>query len=57
VGGFLAEYVNGENILRCGCVGAAAASFVVEGVGPTVFGDKPQVYERARELYEKEIKQ
>jgi len=57
VGGFLAEYVNGENILRCACVGAAAASFVVEGVGPTVFGDKPQVYERARELYEKEIKQ
>jgi sugar/nucleoside kinase (ribokinase family) len=56
IGGFLAEYVNGENILRCACVGAAAASFVVEGVGPTSFGDKAQVYQRARELYEKEIK-
>jgi sugar/nucleoside kinase (ribokinase family) len=57
IGGFLAEYVNGENILRCACVGAAAASFVVEGIGPTSFGDKTQVYQRARELYEKEIKQ
>jgi sugar/nucleoside kinase (ribokinase family) len=57
IGGFLAEYVNGENILRCACVGAATASFVVEGIGPTFFGDKTQVYQRARELYEKEIKQ
>lgn len=57
VGGFLAEYVNGENIVRCACVGTAAASFVVEGIGPTCFGDKTQVYQRARELYEKEIKQ
>jgi len=52
VGGFLAEYVNGENILRCACVGIAAASFVVEGVGPTSFGDKTQVYQRARLLFE-----
>jgi sugar/nucleoside kinase (ribokinase family) len=57
IGGFLAEYVNGENLLRCACVGSAAASFVVEGIGPTSFGDKPQVYQRAHELYEKEIKQ
>jgi sugar/nucleoside kinase (ribokinase family) len=57
IGGFLAEYVNGENTLRCACVGSAAASFVVEGIGPTSFGDKTQVYQRARELYEKEIKQ
>ncbi len=57
IGSFLAEYVNGENVLRCACVGAAAASFVVEGIGPTFFGDKTQIYQRARELYEKEIKQ
>ncbi len=57
VGGFLAEYINDESILRCACVGSAAASFVVEGVGPTSFGDKTQVYQRARELYEKRIKQ
>jgi sugar/nucleoside kinase (ribokinase family) len=57
IGGFLAEYVNDESILRCACVGAASASFVVEGIGPTSFADKTQVYQRARELYEKEIKQ
>jgi sugar/nucleoside kinase (ribokinase family) len=57
ISGFLAEYVNGENILRCACVGAATASFVVEGIGPTFFGDKTQVYQRAHELYEKGIKQ
>jgi hypothetical protein len=38
-------------------VGSAVASFVVEGVGPMSFGDKTQVYERARAVYEKEIKQ
>ena len=37
ISGFLSEYVNGENILRCACVGAATASFVVEGIGPTFF--------------------
>ena len=57
IGGFLAEYVNGENVLRCACVGSATASFVVEGIGPTFFGDREQIYQRARELYEKEIKQ
>jgi len=57
IGGFLAEYVNGENVLRCVCVGSATASFVVEGIGPTFFGDREQIYQRARELYEKGIKQ
>jgi hypothetical protein len=28
----------------------------VEGMGPTFFGDKETIYERARSLYEKEIK-
>lgn len=56
IGGFLAEYVNDENLLRCACVGAAVASLVVEAPGPTFFGDKEQIYQRARMLYEKEIK-
>jgi sugar/nucleoside kinase (ribokinase family) len=56
IGGFLAEYVNGENHLRCACVGSAAASLVVEALGPTFFGDKDQIYKRARLLYEKETK-
>ncbi|MGC9346215.1 MAG: carbohydrate kinase family protein [Candidatus Bathyarchaeales archaeon] len=57
IGGFLAEYIRGENSLWCACVGSAAASFVVEAAGPTFFGDKAEVYRRARVLYEKEIKQ
>lgn len=57
IGGFLAEYVYGENYLRCACVGSAVASLVVEGIGPTSFGDKAEIYRRGRLLYEKEIKE
>jgi len=57
VGGFLAEYIRGESSAWCACVGSAAASLVVEAVGPTFFGDKAEIYRRARMLYEKEIKQ
>jgi sugar/nucleoside kinase (ribokinase family) len=57
VGGFLAEYVRGEDCSWCSCVGAAVASLVVEGIGPTFFGDKEEIIRRARVLYEKEIKE
>jgi sugar/nucleoside kinase (ribokinase family) len=57
IGGFLAEYVHGEDCSWCSYVGSAAASLVVEGVGPTFFGDKEETYRRARVLYEKEIKE
>jgi sugar/nucleoside kinase (ribokinase family) len=54
IGSFLAEYVNGEDCSWCSYVGSAAASLVVEGIGPTFFGDKDEIYRRARLLYEKE---
>ena len=54
IGGFLAEYIRGENLLWCACVGSAAASLVVEAAGPTFFGDKAEIYQRARVLSEKE---
>jgi len=57
IGGFLAEYIRGEDILWCSCVGSAAASLVVEAIGPTFFGEKTEIYRRARLLYEKEIKE
>ena len=57
MGGFLAEYINDEDHLRCACVGSAAASLVVEAIGPTFFGSKQQIYQRARLLYEKGIKE
>ena len=57
MGGFLTEYVRQKDSLWCACVGSAAASLVVEGIGPTFFGKKEEIYRRARSIYEKEIKQ
>lgn len=53
IGAFLAEYIKGKNPLWCACVGSAASSFVVEGIGPAVFGGKEETYRRANEIYEK----
>ena len=57
IGSFLAEYVSGEDCSWCSYVGSAAASLVVEGIGPTFFGDKEEIYRRAHLLYKKEIKE
>jgi len=56
IGAFLAEYVHGKDPVWCTCVGSASASFVVEGVGPKSFGEREETYERAREIYEKQLK-
>lgn len=56
-GGFLAEYARGEDSSWCSCVGSAVASLVIEGIGPTHFGDIDEIYRRARLLYEKGIKE
>jgi len=55
VGAFLAEYIGNEGPLWCACVGSASASFVVEDIGPSGFGDRVETYARAREIYEKHI--
>lgn len=57
IGAFLAEYARGEDCAWCSQVGSAAASLVVEGIGPTSFGEKEEIYRRAHALYEKEIKE
>jgi sugar/nucleoside kinase (ribokinase family) len=56
IGAFLAEYLKGKDPLWCACVGSAASSFVVEGIGPAVFGEKEEIYTRARGIYEKGLK-
>jgi len=53
IGAFLAEYIKGKDPLWCACVGSAASSFVVEGIGPAVFGGKEETYRRANKIYEK----
>jgi len=57
IGGFLTEYLRQKESLWCACVGSALASLVIEGIGPTCFGKKEEVYLRAKVLYEKELKQ
>lgn len=57
MGGFLTEYLRQKESVWCACVGSAAASLVVEGIGPTYFGTKEEIYLRANSLYEKELKQ
>jgi len=57
IGAFLAEYLQRKEPLWCACVGSAASSFVVEGIGPEVFGEKEETYMRAKGIYEKELKQ
>ncbi len=57
IGGFLAEYSRGEDCSWCSYVGSAAASVVVEGIGPTALSDREEVYRRAHILDGKEIKQ
>ena len=56
IGGFLTEYLRQKESTWCACVGSAAASVVVEGLGPTYFGKKEEIYSRAKILYEKELK-
>jgi sugar/nucleoside kinase (ribokinase family) len=53
IGGFLNEYVNAKDSFWCACVGSAAASLVVEGLGPISLGDKQETYRRAEVIYEK----
>ncbi len=57
VGAFLAEWTRKKEPFWCACVGAAAASLVVEDVGSRFFGSKEEICGRAEAAYEKEIKQ
>jgi len=52
-GAFLAEYVKGKDPIWCASIGSASASFLVEGVGPEVFGGKEEIYARAPKIYGK----
>ena len=53
MGGFLTEYLRAKDSFWCSCVGSAAASFIVEGLGPTCLGNKEEIYGRANAIYEK----
>jgi sugar/nucleoside kinase (ribokinase family) len=52
IGAFLAECTRNKEPLWCACVGSAAASLVVEDVGSRFFGEKAEIYSRAKVIYE-----
>ena len=53
IGGFLTEYLRQKNSIWCACVGSAAASVVVEGLGPTYFGKKEEIYAQSQSFVRK----
>jgi sugar/nucleoside kinase (ribokinase family) len=56
IAAYLVEHFRGKDPFWCACVGSAAASMVVEGMGTIFFGEKAEIYRRADVVYEKEIK-
>jgi sugar/nucleoside kinase (ribokinase family) len=50
MGAFLSEHIHQKEPFWCTCVGAAAASLVVEGVGTSFFGEKGEIYRRAKSI-------
>lgn len=56
IGGFLAEYIRGEDLLWCVSVGSSVSSYVIEEVGPGGFRGRRRVYERARWVYERIVR-
>lgn len=56
IGAFITEYLRNADPLWCTCVGAAAASFVIEKIGPEGFRGNREIYRRAVPIYEKTLK-
>lgn len=50
IAGFMAEYAEGEDVEWCAAVGSAAASAVVETVGPSIIITKQELQERAEKV-------
>ena len=50
IAGFMAEYANGEGVEWCAAVGSAAASAVVETVGPRIRIGRTELFERAEKI-------
>jgi ribokinase len=52
-GAFLVEYLKTGDSVWSTALASAAASFVVEGIGPSNFGERHQTEERAEDIIEK----
>lgn len=52
IGAFLSMCLQQKNLVWSACLGSAAASLVIEGVGTSFSGDKSEIYRRAKTLFE-----
>jgi sugar/nucleoside kinase (ribokinase family) len=53
IGAFMAQYLKEDHPIWCAAIGSAAASFVIEGLGPSRFGESSEILERADVIYNK----
>lgn len=51
MGGFLTEFIRAKDPFWCACMGSAASSIVIEGVGPTHLGEKEEIHRRAETIF------
>ncbi len=51
MGGFLVEFIRAKDPLWCACMGSAASSTVIEGVGPMYLGEKEEIHRRAETIF------
>jgi sugar/nucleoside kinase (ribokinase family) len=56
LGAFISEYLEGEDLVWCACMGSAMASFVVETFGARIEASKREASQRAEELVNRVVK-
>jgi len=56
MGGFLSEYLKGEEASWCAVMGAAASSYVIETVGAIINQSNQEIRSRAENLYDGVLK-
>lgn len=55
MGGFIAEYLKGEDTLWCASIGASGASYVVETFGPSINASRGQIERHAELIYNRAV--
>ena len=52
IAGFMAGYASGEDVEWCAAIGSAAASAIVETIGPRIKIERAELYERAVKIHD-----
>ena len=56
LGAFMSEYLEGEDLEWCACMGSAMASLVVETLGARIEATRREVSRRAEELLDRVVR-